>query len=162
MKPYLLVAAMAVAFGTGWSVNGWRVGSKMSNLRAAHDRSMINAAENAATKIKDAIDERDAAQGKLSDIAREGLESIEKTKNETDRLRRCIAAGTCGVRIAAACPDHSMGMSESSGGRVMDTSSGPVIPATVQQDILDLRTNIERTEATLKACQASASVLSPR
>lgn len=30
------VAAVVLAFGAGWAVNGWRLGADLANLRAAH------------------------------------------------------------------------------------------------------------------------------
>jgi len=40
-------AAVALAFGSGWTVNGWRLGAEVANLRAQH--AQVQAAQATAT-----------------------------------------------------------------------------------------------------------------
>jgi len=160
LKPWLAAGALAVAFGAGWAVNGWRVGAALSDLKAAHARSMLLASEAAAETLAARTAERDAAQDQVTQIAAAGTAALEKTNVENDRMRRCIAAGTCGVRVVAGvCPPSTPGLPPTASGGGVDSAAGAILAPAVGQAVLDLRAGIERTETTLKACQASLGVL---
>lgn len=159
LKPYVYAAVLAATFGTGWAVNGWRVGAQVSDLKAAHSRSLLVATEAGLSQLKIATDERDAAQARLVAIARDGLADIQKAKDETERLRSCIARGTCGLRIAATCPPNTPAVPEAPGGGVVATAAGPVLSPAAQSDYFALRSNIELTEGVLASCQKTLGAL---
>lgn len=72
MNPFLLnplhalaagVVALAIGFGGGWSVNGWRLGAQLSELRAAHAEEKSKQAMDTVTTMKaDAQSIHDAAK----------------------------------------------------------------------------------------------------
>lgn len=46
------VVALAIGFGGGWMVNGWRLGSQLSELRASHAEEKSKQAGEAVTTMK--------------------------------------------------------------------------------------------------------------
>lgn len=159
VKLALLAGAIAAAFGAGWAVNGWRHGEEVAELKATHATTVADSLREGLREFSRVVAERDAKQAELSRVSAAGLADVEKAKNENDRLRRCLADGTCWVRIAATCPPPSPDVPQAPGGRGVDSAGGPIIPAAVQSDILDLRRSIRLTETTLQACQASLRTL---
>lgn len=153
LKPWLAVGALAVAFGAGWAVNGWRVGSEVSELKAAHAEVVRVAATGYSKQLTQAYADRDAKQAELDNIAQAGRAAIKEAEDETERLRRCLADGTCGLRIAATCPTKPPGVPPAGTGGGVGAPASPVLTAAAGQDYLALRANITRTEETLTTCQ---------
>lgn len=96
-----------------------------------------------------------AAEDARADLEKENLNrteylaQIRDIKDENSRYRDCIAANTCGVRIVRAnCP--AMPETDSSAGI---EPGAPVLDAALQQNILDLRSEILTLEADFSLCQ---------
>lgn len=152
-RAYLIAGALALAFGAGWAVNGWRVGAQVADLKASHAEVVKTAAQAAAKQLTDAHAQRDAKQDELNNIAAAGAASLKKANDETERLRRCTADGTCGLRIAATCPANTPGVPTAASGSGVGAGTGAVLTAAAGQDYFALRANIARTEETLTTCQ---------
>ena len=70
IKGYIAIGSLAVAFGGGWAVNGWRLSGKIENLQAATDRlEVCEAWTETLTKkvdvLQGAIDDTNAALDKV-------------------------------------------------------------------------------------------------
>lgn len=154
-RPYLVAGALALAFGGGWWINGWRLGKAVADLKATHASTAADSLREGLREFTRVVGERDAAQAALTKIAADGLERIRKANNETERMRRCLADGSCGLRIAASCPPAAPDVPPAAGGGVVDSAAGAVLTAAAGQDYLALRANIIRTEETLSTCQAA-------
>lgn len=159
LKLALVAGALAAAFATGWAVNGWRQGAKVAKLEASHATAVSDSLREGLREFSRMVGERDAKQAELTRVSAQGLAAVEKAKNENDRLTRCLANGTCWVRIPASCPPPPTDVPKAPGSGGVDSAGGAVLPAAVGQTVLDLRRNIEVTETTLRACQASLAVL---
>lgn len=151
------VIALVLAFGTGWAVQGWRMGMQLQEQRTQHARTLQDVAEKTAA-ARDAVQKQErqmAAQ--LAELDKQKMEEINAAKSETNRLRRCIAAGTCGVRFKSA-PTPG----ERAGGLGQDAPAGsvgnaaPALDASVQQDVLDLRESIKVDELAIEYLQQYA------
>lgn len=46
------LAAVALGFGAGWAVNGWRLGADVANLRAEHAHQQMDQATSAASALQ--------------------------------------------------------------------------------------------------------------
>ncbi|QTW18073.1 lysis system i-spanin subunit Rz [Comamonas kerstersii] len=82
----------ALLFGAGWVSNGWRLSGQHAQELAKRDRealAMAEAVKQIGIETNNTISAADAAAWK----------GLEDDKKELDRLRGCVAAGTCGVRL---------------------------------------------------------------
>ena len=91
----------------------------------------------------------------LAELDKQKMEEINAAKSETNRLRRCIAAGTCGVRInSTAGAASSRGAADAAAPGVDDAA--PALDAALQQRVLDLRDAIAEDSAALEYLQEYA------
>lgn len=88
----------AFLFGSGWLVNGWRLTGQHAQELAQRDQQALALAE-ASKQIGIRANEIIAAADA------KGVKGIADAKAETERMRRCIAAGTCGVWIKSSAAD---------------------------------------------------------
>ena len=144
----------ALAAMAAWNVQAWRYGEQIATIKTEHAQTMQRIADK-TTKTLDAVREyeRTVAQD-LADKDAQRTKEVADAKTETDRLRRCIAAGTCGVRIitkraaaTGACdrPTDTSASGVDSGASALD--------ADVQRRILDLRDAISTDAAALSYLQ---------
>lgn len=73
---------------------------------------------------------------------------LEKKREENDRLRAAVAAGTVRLRLAASCPSQAP-----AGSPGVDHGGEPVLDRAAEQAYFALRDGIARKEQQLKACQ---------
>ena len=170
-RVYTHVAAfllgLALAALGAWKVQAWRLDAAVSKrdadiaqLKQAHAEQLGNlatAARDVATKV--------AAANNLNQAALAAVDSKltgerDAEKNEADRLRACVAAGTCGVRFVTrrpACPGPA-----SDSGRGLDAAAGSVGHAALPLDadtaiaVLDLRASVRDDAAKLEYLRAYA------
>ena len=155
IKPYVYAAVAVAIFGAGAAVNGWRLGSKLERVKAEHSQAMTNAALESGRQLVIATQQRDALASKLSTIDADGSAELKRTRNENETLRRGVAAGRVGLRVAATCPTVNPAPAGQTEGGGVDSGTAPVLTATARQDYFALRSGITDTEATLTACQRS-------
>jgi prophage endopeptidase len=140
--------ALAAACAAGWAANGWRLNAKHTEQDLARTKEALRLIEQ-----RDALGERLAAQNDKH------LEELGKAQYETNRLRTCLADGTCGLRIVeGACPAMP-GPSASSG---VDSGTGAGPSTVAGQAYIALREGIDLTEAKLNACQVELRARSVR
>lgn len=152
---YLVAGALAVAFGAGWAGNGWRLGGRLENLKAEHSEAVATAARTALNAQRALDDKRDALAATLAGIDSAESLRLKAANDETNRLRACIADGTCGLRLAATCPAASAVVPGAAPGGRVDTGAGAQLTPAAQRDYFALRDGIARAQAKLTACQAA-------
>ena len=140
-----LLALIAITFASGWTVQGWRLTGQHAAELAQRDREALGLAD----AIKQAGIE---ANNVISAADARAWKGLEDDKNELDRLRGCVAAGTCGVRlITKYLPTTHGGASDSSAGSVgHDTLE---LDAEVQRRVLDLREAIDTDKRKIEYLQ---------
>lgn len=129
IKLYATLAALAVSFGGGWAANGWR-------LTSQHQAEKLEQAASYESKVK-----------ALSLSNDRHLENLQDSQNETNRLRDCMRAGTCGLRFNTPTAKQS---TPSAG---VDIEAGAELAGTVGPAYFALREGIDRASAQLEACQ---------
>jgi len=139
-----IAAVLAVAFGAGWSVNGWR-------LTSAYNAEATARAEAYTAQVEALTKDRDALAVKLKVRDDTNLATLKKAQNETNRLRDCLLTGTCGLRIKTACPVASSPGTASGPG--VDTGTGSELDPTARSAYFALRDGIDRASSQLAACQ---------
>lgn len=143
-KAKLLGAALgvALAFGAGWQVNGWRLDGQHAAELAKRDRQALAVAEQVMAIGR-------AANAAISTADAKAWKGLEDDKKELRRLRGCVADGTCGVRLIAAQSGH--GSSAPGAGSVgHDTVD---LDPDVQRRVLDHREAIGEDAAKIEYLQ---------
>ena len=135
--------AAAIAGACAWYAQGWRMGEQLASLKAGHAKTLQAIADKTA-QARDAVGKYEAVvHANLADKDTRHYKELTHAKTETDRLRACVAAGTCGVRI------KTVYVRDSSSGGSADTSSRTVGDAALELDaetglrVLDLRESIQ-------------------
>ena len=123
-------ALIAMVFGAGWVVNGWRLEGLHTQELAQRARDDLALAES----IKQA---GIAANNAISDADKRAWKGLEDDKKELGRLRGCVAAGTCGVRLITKYVPTGGGASDSSPSSVGDDTIA--LDPDVQRRVLDHR-----------------------
>ena len=155
--PRLIVAgvALVLAFAAGWAAQGWRKDVQLQSQRTQHAKTLQTIAEKTAA-ARDAVQKQErqvAAQ--LAELDRQKMEEINAARSETNRLRRCITAGTCGVRLnSTAGAASSRGAADAAAPGV--DNAAPALDAALQQRVLDLRDAIAEDSAALEYLQEYA------
>ena len=146
-KAKLILAAILAGFlfGGGWLVNGWRLTGQHAQELALRDQEALALAE-ASKQI--GIEANKA----LTAAATKAWKGLEDDKKELGRLRGCVAAGTCGVRIIAT-PAIGGDTPAGAGGLGDDAIT---LDAGVSGRVLDLREAIGQDAAKIEYLQAYA------
>ena len=155
LKLAAIGVALALAFGAGWVVQGWRKDVQLQEQRTQHARTLQDVAEKTAA-ARDAVQKQErqmAAQ--LAELDKQKMEEINAAKSETNRLRRCIAAGTCGVRLISTAGTASSRGAADAAAPGMDNEA-TAIHGDLQQRVLDLRDAIVEESAALEYLQGYA------
>ena len=150
--------AGALAFAGAWQVQAWRMGEQLASLKATHAETLQAIADKTA-KAREAVRKYEAGVAdQLADKDAQHYQELTHAKTETDRLRACVAAGACGVRIitrSTAC---------AAGGAVpQDAGAGSVGDGAIELDqatagrVLDLRESVAVDAAKLAYLREYAS-----
>lgn len=131
----LPIICIAVGFGSGWAINGWRLSSKLADLRAEHRRVIaeVNAKSIAALEqaTKKAADTQAAIQSIADTKLREMTDEIDRIRNTP--AQRVYVRANCHTASVPAAPD-STGVGSGAGaeldpayrGTLSDLKSGAI------------------------------------
>lgn len=148
---YLIgIIALAVAFGSGWSVNGWR-------LDATYQSEQKTALEGVIHDRDAALHDRDALADKLAASDDAHALQLRKAQDETNSLRDRVSSGRVGLRVAATCPGPAESPSTPTAPGV-DHGTAPELDPDARQTYFALRDGIDRTVAQLTACQGELAL----
>ncbi|WP_313571430.1 lysis system i-spanin subunit Rz [Comamonas terrigena] len=149
VKTIVAALVLAGAFAAGWVAQGWRADAALAQLRQDHAGVLADI----ATKTRAAADavrayERQAGLA-LAAADKKSTEDLNNAKAETQRLRDCVRAGTCGVRIVTRYVDQpgGAGPADAAAGGVGDDAI--TLDAGVSERVLDLRDAIAEDAAKL-------------
>ena len=150
--------AAAIAGAGAWQVQGWRMGEQLASLKAGHAQTLQAIADKTAQARAAVASYELAANAQLADKDAQHYKELIHAQSETARMRACVAAGTCRVRIitrATAC---------TAGGDVpQDAGPGSVGDGAVALDgetaglVLDLRESVAADVAKLAYLREYAS-----
>ena len=150
IKTAIVASIFMIGAASGYIAQGWRMGEQLAGLKASHAQTMQAIADKTA-KARAAVARYElAANAQLADKDAQHYQELTHAKTETDRLRACVAAGACGVRIitrSTAC---------AAGGAVpQDAGAGGVGDGAIALDdaaanrVLDLRESVQSDAAKL-------------
>ena len=150
--------AGALAFAGAWQLQAWRMGEQLASLKATHAETLQAIADKTAQARAAVARYELAAHAQLADKDVQHYQELTHAKTETDRLRACVAAGACGVRIitrTAACA--------AGGDLPKDAGAGGMGDGAVALDgetagrVLDLRESVQSDAAKLAYLREYAS-----
>jgi hypothetical protein len=151
------LVAGALAFGAAWQVQGWRLGSEVQQLKAEHAQTLRGLAD-ATAQARDALGRySQAVNRQLAQLDATHYQELTHAQDETRRLRACLRAGTCGVRIRTAAAPH-----RAAGSVPGDQPAGGLGDAALALDsaaaarVLDLRESVESDAARIAYLQQYA------
>jgi hypothetical protein len=148
-KTIMAALVLAGAFAAGWTAQGWRSDAALSQLRQDHAGVLADI----ATKTRAAADAVRAYEHQaglaLAAADKKSTEDLNNAKAETQRLRDCVRAGTCGVRIVTRYADQpgSAGRADAAAGGLGNDAI--TLNAGVSERVLDLRDAIAEDQAKL-------------
>ena len=131
-------------FATGWMVNGWRAGAELATVRQKHAEVLHDIANKTTETVHAVARASQAANAAITAADQKSIERIAKNDEENSRLRACVAAGTCGVRIitkSAVCSSVGSGPADSSASSVGDAAVE--LDREAASRVLDLRESVQ-------------------
>lgn len=151
-RGYVAIAALGAALA--WTVQGWRLGAELANLRAGHSDQVAEGQRQA----REILERRHAAVADLNErnsraewAAYGGLRNAQV---QDDGLRADVDAGRQRLRVRAVCSAAGGGMpSAGASAGVGDGARAELDPA-ARSDYFALRAGIQKLTAQLEACQA--------
>jgi hypothetical protein len=84
--------AAVIAFGAGWTANGWRLNGKIDRMVAEYSQAMAQAGQNAMLESARLQKLKDEALNEANKIAQANAKSAATARAELDRLRRQLAS----------------------------------------------------------------------
>ena len=142
--------AGALAFAGAWQVQAWRMGEQLASLKAGHAETLREIADKTA-KASEAVRKYEAGVAdRLADKDATHYKELTHAKSESDRLRACVAAGACGVRIitrSASCAAGGAVPQDAGAGGVGDGAIG--LDDDTAGRVLDLRESVQSDAAKL-------------
>lgn len=152
-KAALAAALFAAGLAVGWVINGWRGDAALSDLKAAH-AGLVSAANAASAAWATAAQQRYAALvSNHAKIDAEQTAALGKERDETQRLRDCVARGTCGLRVAAVCPARAPDVPGAAPAAGVGDAGAPGLTEDARRNYYALRDGIAAVTRQLTACQ---------
>lgn len=153
MKTGAALVLLALAFGAGWVVNGWRLGERAAEVQADHEAAASAAWRENARELSRLQELADDLQARVNATTAQARKDLEIANAETNALRDCLRRGTCGLRVntaPTACPPAVPGAPDRG---PVDPGAGTVLTPDAESAYFTLREGLTRTEAKLRACQ---------
>lgn len=144
LRAYAAIALLVATFASGYRVADWR-------LTAEANDAALERAERDAKALAALAAERDAMADDLAAANDRHIANLRTARDETNRLRDRLRAGSIGLRIAGTCP-HLPSPQGTPGARV-DTGTGTELAEPARQAYFALRDGIDQAGAQLAACQ---------
>ncbi len=99
IKAIIAVILFALGLAVGWFVSNWRSEARIQSLRVDHAKVLADIAAK-TEQARQAVERAGkAANAAINEADRAATERIARNDEENSRLRACVRAGTCGVRI---------------------------------------------------------------
>lgn len=118
------MASLVIGLAAGAWINGDRWGAKYNALVAKQASDAAKAADDTTKAIEQV--RIDNAQARLELLRRlsDANDMLETVQAANDKYARCVAAGTCGMRVAAHCPTVPAAQGSGSSDTAAGTAGG--------------------------------------
>ena len=137
-------------------MQAWRHDAKLSAVRMEHAHVLADISDKARAAADQVREREGRIQAALAAADDRHTRELAHAKTETDRLRACIRAGTCGVRIVTvAARDNGRDRPQDAAPGCVGDAAG-ALDAGVAERVLDLRDAIAADAAALGYLQEYA------
>lgn len=85
------VVSIVIAFGAGWTANGWRLNAKIDQMIARHSLDLSLATEVAMNETVRLQKLKDEALDEANKIAQKNAQAAASARSELDRVRKQLA-----------------------------------------------------------------------
>jgi hypothetical protein len=105
-KVLTILGTTVLIFGTGWTINGWRLEARVASLKASHAQALAKAQEAARSREKTLYEDFDKIRknkdAKIKDIDARLAAALDSLRNRPDRLPQTptSCAGTTGKELS--------------------------------------------------------------
>ena len=149
IKTALLGLLLVLAFGCSWMVKDWKAQAQIAGIKTEHATVLQQISEKTAAAAGAVRKAEQLASQAIAAADTKFTGELADAKLETQKLRDCVRAGTCGVRIKTvyASDSGSAGRAGASPGSVGDDSIA--LDVSVSERVLDLRDSISEDAAKL-------------
>ena len=142
--------AASIAGAGAWTAQNWRYGAQLASLKTDHAETLREIAGKTA-KASEAVRKYEAGVAdQLADKDTQHYQELTHAQSETARMRACVAAGTCGVRIitrSTACAAGGAVPQDAGAGGLGD--GAVALDADTAGRVLDLRESVQSDAAKL-------------
>jgi|GEM_PF-1921391 len=161
MIPYLNTALvkvagiLAIGITVGLTINAWRLGADIADLKAEHSQQLTDIANAASTAARQALEQQQRSITALAEIDRKYTDEIAAAQLETDQLRSAVASGERRLRIKASCPaTNSNSMPDAANPASVDDAASPRLTGVAERNYWLLRDRIALATNQVSALQA--------
>ena len=150
IKTAIVASIFMIGAASGYIAQGWRMGAQLASLKATHAETLQAIADKTAQARAAVARYELAAHAQLADKDATYYKELTHAQSETARMRACIAAGTCGVRIitrSASCAAGGAVPQDAGAGGVGDGAIA--LDADTAGRVLDLRESVAADAAKL-------------
>jgi prophage endopeptidase len=146
-----IAGACAGCFVIGWTIQGWRLGAKISDLKTDHSELLRRITTESNAALQAANDDVARKQATIRDLDLERIKRNQAHETEINNLRIAVGTGARRLRVRATCPNTQV--PTATGGAAGTAAAAPELDPSARQDYYGLRERILQTESTLTACQ---------
>ena len=149
IKAVLLGLLLVLAFGCGWVIKDWKAQAQIASLKTDHATVLQQISEKTAAAAEAVRKAEQLASRAIAAADIKFTGELADAKLETQKLRDCVRAGTCGVRIKTVyiSDSRSTGGADAAAGSLVNDSVA--LDAGVSERVLDLRDAISEDAAKL-------------
>lgn len=155
---FLVFCAALVGGGgyVGWHEESVRASAVLSKAQKEFADEKTRAVSAALEAQRKQLDDQHSKELALAKVDQEELNRLKGAEDETNRLRRCLRDGTCGLRIAAHCPAAPTGhVLSAAPSASVDPGATAELDESARQSYLALRKGIDKVASQLRACQTA-------
>ena len=149
IKVVLAWLLLVLAFGCGFAVKGWKAQSQIAVMKTEHSTVLQQISEKTAAAAGAVRKAEQLASRAIAAADSKFTGELADAKLETQKLRDCVRAGTCGVRIKTVyvSDSSSAGAADAATSGVGDDSAP--LDVSVSERVLDLWGSISEDSAKL-------------
>jgi hypothetical protein len=103
LKALIAIGVLAATFILGWTVNGWRINSKMDHMVAEHERQIAKANADALEQYAAMERKKQEAINEANKIAQRNARAATDARNDLERVRKQVT-DTASSLPTASCP----------------------------------------------------------
>lgn len=153
-----LGAALAMGAAGAWYVQAWRYDAQLAALKARHAQTLSTISDKTAAALDAVRAYERGVQIQLADKDTQHHQELTRAKTDTDRLRACVRAGTCGVRIVTAAAPGTHACTGPQDAAASGVGNGALaLDAAAAERVLDLRESVESDRIKLDYLQGYAN-----